>query len=589
MKKFILLSPLALALCLSKSFAQWQTPVATESFSSKRVINSSPFRQPFAMVMGPDDSLWVTERRGYVTRVSTVNGGKTQLLNIAGLVKFTTSGSGASLSISQDGMFGIALHPELNKGTGKDSVYLAYCYDSVGFRRVKIVAYKYNRAVPSLTNPTVLIKGIWGSNDHNGGRLVIGNSGTAAIPDYKLIYSVGDKGANQFGNACDSIESQYTPTAAQMAAGDIHRYNGKILRMNLDGSIPADNPVINGVRTHIYSYGHRNPQGLTFEKVGNSPLDVLPGGNLYESEQGPATNDEINIIDGVKNNYGWPRIAGKKDNNWYRYFQWSKSGSCGAYPGECSSNQTSSPITESTFSDPKLTDPIFDLYAGTPPGGTSCNWLAYPTIAPSSVIHYPFTNKIPGWDNCLLITTLKTSSMFRLKLNAAGTAAALTPGATGFDSVVQYFKFPGSLNRYRDIALGSDGLTFYILTDSVGTTSGPSAGAAGVTDPGRILEFVYLGSVLALPNATATARANRSDFKMYPNPVSEILTVESKRNTAKPLHYQLYDATGRMLLQGNSTKDKFDINVKAFTHGVYVIKIINAYEIIVANQKIVVN
>ena len=588
MKKFVLLSPLTFTLFLSESFAQWQTPVATESFSSKRVINTSPLRQPFAMVMGPDDSLWVTERRGYVTRVNTSNGGKTQLLNIAGLVKFTTSGSGASLGISQDGMFGIALHPELNKGTGKDSVYLAYCYDSSGFRRVKIVAYKYNRSVPSLTNPTVLIKGIWGSNDHNGGRLVIGNSGTAAVPDYKLIYSVGDRGANQFSNACDSIESQYTPTAAQMAANDFHRYNGKILRMNLDGSIPADNPVINGVQTHIYSYGHRNPQGLTFEKDANAPLDVLPGGKLYESEQGPATNDEINIIDDAKNNYGWPRIAGKKDNNWYRYFQWSSSGSCGAYPGECSSNQTSSPITESTFNDPNLTDPIFDLYAGTPPGGTSCNWLSYPTIAPSSIIHYPFTNKIPGWDNCLLITTLKTSSVFRLKLNASGTAAALTPGATGADSVVQYFKFPGALNRYRDIALGSDGYTFYVLTDSVGTTSGPSAGAAGVTDRGRILEFIYLGSTLAIKNTPVRPSAP-GDFTVYPNPVSTLLTVETKRNSAKPLHYQLYDATGRMLLQGTSIKDKFEVNLKAFNHGIYTIKIINAYDIVVATQKIVIN
>jgi len=119
MEKFVLLSSLTLAFCFSKSFARWQTPVATESFSSKRVINASPLRQPFAMLMEPDDSLWVTGRRGYVTRVNTSNGGKTQLLNIAGLVKFTTSGSGASLGISQDGMFGIALHPELNRARVK--------------------------------------------------------------------------------------------------------------------------------------------------------------------------------------------------------------------------------------------------------------------------------------------------------------------------------------------------------------------------------------------------------------------------------------------------------------------------------------
>lgn len=733
MKKGLLLSIVLITAVIYNSFAQWQTPVASESFSSKRVINSSPLRNPFAMVMGPDDSLWVTERRGYVMRVNKLNGGMTQLLDIKNLVKFTvststpytsaagatsayTSAAGATSSgtvitvtsttrlsvgmqvsvtagvgafaanttvtaitsstkfsvsaspttalsggatvvsgvgniitvgsttnlqvgmtvfvtagvgafpvnttvtsitsstkfvvsamptthlsggasvvkvinvtgIAQDGMFGIALHPELNKGTGKDSVYLAYCYDSSGFRRVKVVAYKYNRAVPSLTGETVLLRGIWGSNDHNGGRLVIGNFGTAGTPDYKLVYTVGDKGSNQFGNACDSIESQYTPTAAQMAVGDIHRYNGKILRINLNGSIPSDNPVINGVRTHIWTYGHRNPQGLTFEKKANLPLEVLPGGKLYESEQGPATNDEINIIDGTKNNYGWPRVAGKKDNNWYRYYQWSN-GSCGSYGGECSSNQTASPLTESTFTDPKLTDPIFDLYAGTPSGGTSCNWLAYPTIAPSSVIHYPFTNKIPGWENCLLITTLKTSSVFRLKLNAAGTAPALTTGATGSDSVVQYFKFPGALNRYRDIAVGNDGTTFYLLTDSVGTTSGPSAGAAGVTDPGRILEFIYLGTILANGTDPVRQAVNRTDFKIYPNPVSEILTVESKRNVAKPLHYQLFDAAGKLLLTGKSSKDKFEVNVKALQRGMYILKVYNGYEIMVATEKIVVN
>lgn len=735
MKKALLLSILQMIVFFLPADAQWQTPVATETFSSKRVINATPLRNPFAMVMGPDDSLWVTERRGYVMRVNKLNGGMTQLLDIKSQVKFTvttstaytsaagavsnvytsaagavssgslitvtstsnlvvgmqvsvtagagafaanttvtainsgtsftvsaapvtalsggvtvvkgygdiitvnsttnlqvgmtvivTSGTGAfpvnttveSISsstkfvvsaiptiplsggstvikvinvtgISQDGMFGIALHPELNKGTGKDSVYLAYCYDSSGFRRVKIVAYKYNRAIPSLTGETVLLRGIWGSNDHNGGRLVIGNFGSSASPDYKLVYSVGDKGANQFANACDTIESQYNPTSAQLSSNDIHRYNGKILRLNLDGSVPADNPVINGVRSHVFTYGHRNPQGLTFEKKPNLPLEVLPGGKLYESEQGPATNDEINIIDGVKNNYGWPRIAGKKDNNWYRYFQWSASGSCGSYGGECSSNQTSSPLTESTFSDAKLTDPIFDLYAGTPSGGTNCNWLAYPTIAPSSVIYYPFTNKIPGWDKCLLITTLKTSSMFRLKLNATGTAAALTPGATGSDSVVQYFKFPGALNRYRDIAIGNDGTSFYILTDSVGTTSGPSAGAAGVTDPGRILEFIYLGSVLNVTNTPVTQSIDKSEFKVYPNPASEILTVQGKRNVAKPVRYQLYDAAGKLFLTGSSTKDKFEINVASLQRGVYILKIFNGHDINIANEKVIVN
>src|SRR5690606_796174 len=124
-----------------------------------------------------------------------VNGGKTQLLNIRNQVRFTTGGGG----IKQDGMFGIALHPEIFT-PGKNFVYLAYTYDSSGHRRVKIVRYTYNRSAPSLSDEVTLVNGIHGSDDHNGGKLVIGNFGTKDNPDYKLIYSCGDRGANQFGN-----------------------------------------------------------------------------------------------------------------------------------------------------------------------------------------------------------------------------------------------------------------------------------------------------------------------------------------------------------------------------------------------------
>ncbi|MFZ4058573.1 MAG: PQQ-dependent sugar dehydrogenase, partial [Ferruginibacter sp.] len=140
-----------------------------EVFAAKRVVNATTnagrFRHPFAMVMGLNDSLWVTERRGFVVRINTNSGAKKELLNISAQVKFTTSGSGSSMGISQDGMFGIALHPELNTGTGKDFVYLAYCYDSSGFRRVRIVRFTYGKSAVSpygdtLKNETILLRGI---------------------------------------------------------------------------------------------------------------------------------------------------------------------------------------------------------------------------------------------------------------------------------------------------------------------------------------------------------------------------------------------------------------------------------------------
>ncbi|RYF91953.1 MAG: T9SS type A sorting domain-containing protein [Chitinophagaceae bacterium] len=551
-----------------------------ESFAAKRVVTANTpagrLRHPFAMVMGPDDSLWITERRGYVMKVSTVNGGKHQLLDARSLVRFTISGT----NIKQDGMLGIALHPELNQGTGRDYVYLAYCYDSSGLRRVRIVRYNYNRNVPSLTSPVVLMRGIHGSDDHNGGKLAIGNVGTAAAPDYRLVYSAGDRGANQFGNTCDSIESQYIPTSAQVAAGDIRRYSGKILRMNLDGSIPADNPTINGTRSHIYSFGHRNPQGLFFERDDN--FNIVPGGKLYSSEQGPATNDEINVIASGMN-YGWPRVAGKQDNNWYKYYKWAGTAGCSTYAGECSSTQTGSGLPENSFSSPVYRNPIFDLYPGTPAGGTNCNWLANPTIAPSSVIHYPYSSRIPGWQNSLLITTLKTSAMYRLKLSADGSTALPVT-----DSVLQYFRDVSALNRYRDIALGSDGITIYLLTDSVGGTSGPSGGSdGGVTNRGAVLAYKYVGTVLDLGDDSLSAINPRLIVKIYPNPANNVLMIESKRNVAKPIYYQLQDAMGRPVLAGNSTKDKIEINVARLPRGVYSIKLFSGRDVLFSTQKVV--
>ncbi len=550
-----------------------------EDFSVKRIVNpntaSGRFRHPFAMIMGPDDSLWITERRGYVMKMSTVNGGKHTLLDISSMVRFTASGT----SIKQDGMFGLALHPELNMGTGNNYVYVAYCYDSSSVRRVRVVRYTYNRTIPSLINPVILLSGIHGSDDHNGGRLIIGNYGTAAIPNYKLLFSVGDQGNNQFGNACDSIEAQYSPTTAQLSSGDLRRYAGKILRMNLDGAIPSDNPLINGVRSHVFSYGHRNPQGLAFERDKNNEL--IANGILYESEQGPATDDEVNIIEGGKN-YGWPRVAGRKDNGWYKYYKWAGTANCSNYPGECSSQMMNNGLPESSFNNPDYKDPIFDMFNATPPGWTACNWLTNPTLAPSSIAYYPFNNKIPGWERSLLMPTLKSSAVYRLKLNEAGNAALSVS-----DSIIEYFKEP-ALNRYRDIVIANDGITFYLLTDSVGATSGPTAGQnGGVTDRGCVLEYRYTGSVLSIPNdSTLTVPLNRY-VKIFPNPASNVLKIEAGNKIAKPVRYEMYDMRGLRILSDISRQVTTTVSLINLPAGVYFMKLYNRFDVLVSTEKII--
>jgi glucose/arabinose dehydrogenase len=107
------------------------------------------------------------------------------------------------------------------------------------------------------------------SSIHNGSRLVIAND--------KLFITTGDASNTSLPK-------------------NISARNGKVLRLNLDGSIPADNPVAGNA---YWSFGHRNPQGL-----------VYANNRLYSSEHGPSNDDEINIIEKGKN-YGWPNVAGR--------------------------------------------------------------------------------------------------------------------------------------------------------------------------------------------------------------------------------------------------------------------------------------
>nr|WP_186434119.1 PQQ-dependent sugar dehydrogenase [Candidatus Nitrosocosmicus arcticus] len=91
-----------------------------------------------------------------------------------------------------------------------------------------------------------------------------------------MYCTIGDQGKNQISLYCSNIKAQHLPTAQQVAPKDWDAYEGKVLRMNSDGSIPEDDPVINGVQSHVYAYGHRNHQGIA----------VSPTDDLYVSAWG---------------------------------------------------------------------------------------------------------------------------------------------------------------------------------------------------------------------------------------------------------------------------------------------------------------
>jgi len=438
--------------------------VGTEKFSSRVLAIDLDF--PWEILWGPDGYLWVTERLGKrVTRVNPTDGSKTTAITIEEVQQ-------------EGGLLGMALHPELLKGTGNDYVYVAYTYDAdpgeALDHRAKIRRYTYDLVTQKLGTPVDIITNLPAHKDHNAGRLVYG-------PDQKLYYSIGDQGSNQFLDACNVIAAQDTPSNSEIASKDYSSYQGKILRLNLDGTVPSDNPEINGVRSHVYTYGHRNPQGLAFG----------PDGTLYSAEHGPKTDDEVNIIQAGKN-YGWPHVAGYKDDKAYVYANWSASATpCQQLRYDPINIPASIPKQkESAWNHPDFVPPIatfFTVEDGYDFSDPSCQGkliYCWPTIAPSSVkIYVPDGGGIPGWSRSLLITSLKYGSLYRVQLTSDGLSVQGEP--------VVYFP---TENRYRDIAFSPDGRTLYIVTDNRGPTAARSGEAtATLKNPGSILEFKYGG------------------------------------------------------------------------------------------------
>lgn len=211
---------------------------------------------PWDIVFMPDGEMLFTERPG---RVRIMRDGVLDPSPV-----FTVPGIEVR---GKMGLLGMTLHPSF---TGNHFIYLAYNYRRDDKTWLRIARYVY--ASGTLTDPLVLIEQIPAAFNHTGCRLLFGK-------DRKLYVTTGDADV---------------PVLAQ----DLKALNGKILRLNDDGSIPADNPFvrIDTARKEIWSYGHRNSQGIAFQPNTNY---------LFDSEHGPTGGDEINAV-AKGNNYGWP-------------------------------------------------------------------------------------------------------------------------------------------------------------------------------------------------------------------------------------------------------------------------------------------
>jgi aldose sugar dehydrogenase len=217
---------------------------------------------PWAIAFAPDGRIFLTERSG---RIRVIKDGK--------LVAEPWMTLGVS-EAGEAGLLGLALDPQFAQNR---YVYVAYTDRSPeGGLRNRLVRLREDPATGKGVMDRVLIDNVPANTNHDGGRVKFG-------PDGKLYWTMG--------------EAQ-NMTAAQ----DLQTLSGKILRINPDGNIPSDNPIPG---SPIYSYGHRNPQGLAWQ----------PGTKrLYATEHGPSgekgcCQDEVNLIEPGKN-YGWPVITG---------------------------------------------------------------------------------------------------------------------------------------------------------------------------------------------------------------------------------------------------------------------------------------
>lgn len=217
---------------------------------------------PWGFVFLPDNAMIINEKSGKIIHFK--NGIKTEIENAP---QIYVRGQG--------GLLDIELHPSY-KNNGW--IYFTYASDIGGGRGGNTTLMRAKLKDNSLVSKQVLYKATPNSirGQHFGSRIVFDS-------DDRIYFSVGDRGNRD-------VNPQ-----------DINRDGGKIYRLNDDGTIPKDNPFAfsNTAKKAIYSYGHRNPQGLVMNPFTNE---------IWSHEHGPKGGDEINIIKKGKN-YGWPKVS----------------------------------------------------------------------------------------------------------------------------------------------------------------------------------------------------------------------------------------------------------------------------------------
>lgn len=221
---------------------------------------------PWAMVQLPSEEILISERKG---ELRVFKNGRLLSKHVTGLPEIHSNGQG--------GLLDLALHPDFSKNQWIYFTYASKEGTNSG-SNTALMRAKLNISNLTLTDQKLLYKAEPNSKkrQHYGSRIVFDDKGF-------IYFSVGDRGRRD-------VNPQ-----------DLSKDGGKIYRLHDDGRIPEDNPFLeqNGAKSAVFSYGHRNPQGMSIDPVTK---------NIWSHEHGPRGGDEVNIIKKGAN-YGWPLIS----------------------------------------------------------------------------------------------------------------------------------------------------------------------------------------------------------------------------------------------------------------------------------------
>ena len=349
---------------------QTRAPGVTTQATLAHTVVAAGLEHPWGLALLPDGRWLVTERPGRL-RIITAEGQKSE--PIAGLP--------AVAAVGQGGLLDVAVGPTF---ASDRLIYWAYAEPREGGNATSVARGRLSDDGTKVENVQVIFRALptYEGNKHFGGAL-------AFAPDGKLFLTLGER----------------SDAPMRPQAQDLGSHMGKVIRINTDGSVPADNPFVHtaGARPEIWSLGHRNVQGVA----------ITPDGQVWTIEHGTRGGDEVNH-DRAGVNYGWPLVAYGVE-----------------YAG--------GPINGGVTAREGLEQPVY-------------YWD--PVIAPGGATFYEGA-MFPGWRGNLLVAGLKEKHIVRLVLQN--------------DRVVGEERLLTDLGeRIRDVAVGPDGAVWAITDETDG-------------------------------------------------------------------------------------------------------------------------